>query len=340
MTVVASAPASGTFAAAPATGNVDAYASATRLIASVVVVTVGLDLHVAFGASAALPLAVVLLPLCVPVLRRYPLAMLVGGLAALSVVSGLALAELSSIDHQVNQAKGLQSIGLLSSGIAAIVLLLWARRLMPLHRLVTLYGAGALASAFVDGQLSWKFHLAVPTALVVLGLVERHRPGVAAAAVILVIGVIGVMDDGRSLFAACVLAATLTIWQLRPRSPGRRERRRFPLVLLAGVAGAVYVFTTAMATGGALGQTVQERTTAQTESGSLLSGGRPEWAATRELVKLNPSGYGVGVVPNRTDRTTAKAGLESINVDVDQGRERFMFGDQFGLHSVAADLWV
>jgi hypothetical protein len=118
------------------------------------------------------------------------------------------------------------------------------------------------------------------------------------------------------------------------------ERNWFPAVLLAGIAATVYLFTMAMATSGALGQTVQERTTAQSESGSLISGGRPEWAATRELVKLNPPGYGLGVVPNQTDRITGKAGLESINVEVDDFRERFMFGDQFELHSVAGSLWA
>jgi hypothetical protein len=319
----------------------DAHAQATKLIASAVVVIVGFDFHVAMGASAALPLAVILCPLWIQVLSRYRLATLIGGLAALSVASGLVLAELSSIDHQVSDVQGTQAIGLLMSGIAALVLLLWARTLLPLHRVVLLYGTGALASAFADGDLRWKFSLAMPTALIVLALLERKRVGVIPALAMLGIGILAVADEARSVFGASVLAATLTIWQLRPRSRVGRERRWFPVMLIAGVSVAVYFFTTALATGGALGEAVQQRSTEQIQSqGSLITGGRPEWAATRALLKLNPSGYGVGVVPNWTDRMTGKAGLESINVDVDPFREEYMFGAELELHSVAADLWA
>jgi hypothetical protein len=339
--VTAGAPAVRTLAGGvgmPASG---AHAGAIRLITSAVVVIIGLDLDVAAGASAALPLAVLLVPLWLPVLGRYRLAMLITGLAALSTISGLVLAELSSVDHQVSHVRATQAIGLLGSGIAALALLLWARTELPLHRVVLLYGTGALASAVVDGNYSWKFGLAMPTALIVLALLERRRPGVVPALAILAIGILAVSDGGRVLFGACVLTATLTAWQLRPRSRMAKERRWYPVMLLAGVGIAVYFFTTAMATGGALGETVQRRSTAQIESqGSLITGGRPEWAATRELVKLNPSGYGVGVVPNWTDRMTGKAGLESVNVEVDPFREQYMFGDELELHSVAADLWV
>jgi hypothetical protein len=338
--VTAAVPARPTLAGAVAVVHSDAHAPATRLIASVAVVVVGFDLHVMMGATAALPLAV-LVPLWLPVLRTYPLATLMCGLAALSVVSGLVLADLSSVDHQVSQVRGFQVIGLLASGIAALVLLLWARTELPLNRVVLLYGAGALVGAVVDGDLSWKFNLAMPTALIVLALLDRERPSVVPAVAILVIGILAAADDGRSLFGATVLAATLAVWQLRPRSPVGRERGWFPVILIAGIGLAVYFFTTALVTGGALGETLQQRSTAQIASqGSLITGGRPEWAATRELVKLNPDGYGVGVVPNWTDRMTGKVGLESINVEVDPFREQYMFGNELELHSVAADLWA
>jgi hypothetical protein len=319
----------------------DALRSATSLLASVVAVVIGFDLDIPMGASAALPLAVVLLPLWLPTLRTYRLATLICALAALSVAAGLVLADLSSVDHQVNRVGGVQTIALLASGIAAVVLLLWARREIPLHRVVLLYGVGALASAAVAGDFRWKFVLAEPTALVVLALLAHKRPGPLSAVAMLVIGVLAVLDDGRSIFGASVLAATLTVWQLRPRSSGGRERRWFPVLLLVGVGVAVYMFTSAMATGGALGEQVEERSNAQLGSqGSLISGGRPEWAATRELLLLNPAGYGLGVVPNWTDRMTAKAGLDDIGTEVDPYREQYMFGSQLELHSVAGDLWA
>ena len=75
-------------------------------------------------------------------------------------------------------------------------------------------------------------------------------------------------------------------------------------------------------------------------SGSVIAGGRPEWAATRELLKLEPAGYGAGVVPTWADRIAGETGLAKINVDAGGYADNYMFGDAFELHSVAADLWV
>jgi hypothetical protein len=317
------------------------FTSATIALASVVVFVIGFKIYGPMHVSAALPLAVILLPLWLPVLRRYPLAALICALAALSIAVGFALAQRSSVDHHVSRAGSLEAIALVMSFCAALVLLLWAGTKMPLHRVVLMYGAGALAAAVVAGDFRWKFTLAEPTAMVVLALLERKRTGIVPVLVMLGIGILAVASDGRSLFGASILAATLTVWQLRPRSSTGRERRWFPVMLIAGIGLAVYFFTSALATGGVLGTAVQERTTAQIGSeGSLLTGGRPEWAATRALVKLNPLGYGVGVVPNWTDRMTGKEGLLSIGAQVDPFREQYMFGHQFELHSIAADLWV
>ncbi|HEY7071383.1 MAG TPA: hypothetical protein VH479_14750 [Acidimicrobiales bacterium] len=339
MTVVAKP--GGTSVAATGPAPAETSTPTTALLASLVVVVVGLDVHLPLGTSAALLLAVLLLPLWLPVLPAYRLATLVCALSALCVVSGLVLAELSAVDHAVDRIRGLQSIGLLASGVAALVLILWARTELPLHRVVLLYGAGAVAGALVHGDYRWKFTLAMPVALIVLALLERTRTWVIPVVALLGIGILSVADEGRSLFGASVLVATLATWQHRPRSSGRRVWRWFPLVALAGVAVAVYVFATALATGGELGEAVRETSTRQVRSdGSLITGGRPEWAATRELVRLKPAGYGVGVVPDWTDRMTGKAGLASIGVDVDPFREQYMFGAQLELHSIAADLWA
>jgi hypothetical protein len=322
----------------------DVYAQATRLIASAAVVVVGTDERVGYGATAALPLAIVLLPLWLPALRRRALAALIAGLAALSAVSGVVLSELSSADHVVSGVNRSQAIGLLASGIAAFGLVLWAGSQLPLHRIAMLYGAGALGSAIANGALSWKFDLAVPTTFVVLGALERRRRGVLPAVALLTLGVLGVADEARSYFGVCLLAATLAIWQLRPTRYPRRAtgpHRWFTVALLAGLGIAVYFLTSALATGGTLGGTLQERSTAQiSRTGSLIAGGRPEWAATRELFELNPAGYGAGVVPNWADRMAGKSGLASLNVDAGGYADHYMFGPTFELHSVAADLWV
>jgi hypothetical protein len=322
----------------------DVYAQAARFVASAAVVVVGVDQRVGYGATAALPLAIVLLPLWLPAVRRHALASLITSLAALAAVSGVVLSVLSSADHAVIGADRTQSIGLLGSGIAAFGLLLWAGSQLPLHRIAMLYGAGALASTVASGALSWKYDLAVPTTFVVLGALERRRRGVLPAVAVVALGVIGAADEARSFFGICLLTATLAIWQRRPtRQAGKATvaRRWFSVALLAGFGLAVFFFASALATGGALGATLQERSTAQvSRSGSLIAGGRPEWAATRELFELNPAGYGAGVVPNWADRMAGKTGLASLHVDAGGYADHYMFGRAFELHSVAADLWV
>jgi hypothetical protein len=51
-------------------------------------------------------------------------------------------------------------------------------------------------------------------------------------------------------------------------------------------------------------------------------------------------GYGLGVVPNFTDRQIGKEGLIAVGNTPDPFREQYMFGQQLELHSVASDLWA
>jgi hypothetical protein len=55
---------------------------------------------------------------------------------------------------------------------------------------------------------------------------------------------------------------------------------------------------------------------------------------------MRPLGYGAGVVPSWKDLTAGTAGLAKINVDTGGYANNYMFGGQFRLHSVLADLWV
>jgi hypothetical protein len=321
-----------------------AYARATMLIASTTVVLIGSDLRVAYGATAALAAAVLLFPLWLPVLREHAFATLIAGLAALSAVAGLILSELSSVDHAISATQRLEAIGLLGSGIAAFGLILWARSVMPLYRIAILYGAGALASAVVHGELDWTYNLAVPTTFVVLGVLERRRGGVVPAVAVLTLGIVGIAQEARGYFGVCVLAAVLTLWQLRPRRPDARMRARnrwFRLALVAGLGFASYLLVGSLATGGAPDVADHRSSAARIEAtASSIAGGRPEWAATRELVELSPGGFGVGVVPNWADRIAGESGLASIDVDASGYADDYMFGTTFELHSVTADLWA
>ena len=314
---------------------------ATPVLAMAAVVAVGLDLSLVQGLSSGAVVAFVLAPLCLPALQRYASARLFLVLVALASVWGVVLSELASADHSVDPNNRIRSLALLVSGAAAVVVLLWAREHLPLPRIVALYGAGALLGAIGTGHVSWKYDLAVPTILLALGLIERTPRRWPAVAALLVLGVLGALDEGRSLFGLCLLAALVTAWQIPGRSRDRQSNRWFPALLVAGITVAIYTLATALLTGGYLGSTLEERSTTQIETtGSLIAGGRPEWSATRALLSMRPEGFGVGVIPSWGDYIAGKSGLASINVDTGGYAKHYMFGGQFRLHSVAADLWV
>lgn len=311
------------------------------VLAHVAVVVVGLDLPVVLGTSATLGLGIVLAPVLASVFRRHPIAFTITAVSFIAAFSGIVLSELASIDHAVSQPNRISSLGLLFSGISAILVILWARSRIPLHRIIALYGLGAVVGSVANGELSWKFDLAVPTILLVLGVIESgRRPGWTVIAIV-GLGVLGALDDGRSLFGLCLLAALITLWQLPRAKRTARMNRWLPAVLVAGLGLVVYFLASALLTGGYLGSSIEERSTAQVETtGSLITGGRPEWAATRALVADRPEGFGVGVVPSWSDYIAGKNGLSSINVDTGGYAKYYLFGGQFRLHSVAADLWV
>ena len=317
----------------------DPYERANAQLLQLLVILVGFNLPLRFGMSATVPAVLALAPLWVRPLRRYPLAPLIVVVAVAAVPSGLVLGALSSVDHDVDPTYRAQGIALLLSGVAGLIVILWARQELSIQRVLVLFGVGALASHLLAGQTSWKFDLAVPTTLIVLGLVGRSSRRAAPALALIGLGVLGILDESRAFFGFCLLAATLTAWQMRPRS--HALNRWYPAMLIAGLASATYFLAAALLTGGYLGSELQERSTEQIEtSGSILAGGRPEWAATRELIKLSPAGYGVGVVPAWEDVRAGRAGLSTINVELEPVRERYMFGGQFKLHSITADLWV
>jgi hypothetical protein len=110
----------------------------------------------------------------------------------------------------------------------------------------------------------------------------------------------------------------------------------------AAVVAGGYAVLSRLLVSGLLGSELQQRTAAQiAESGSLLLGGRPEWTASWALMRHQPLGYGLGVVPTSEDLQVAKQGLAVTHVPtVDGYLEHYMLNGGFELHSIIADLWV
>jgi hypothetical protein len=323
------------------TGQVDPFELATTLIAYVAVLVVGFDQKLVRGISGALVLGVVLVPLLWTVPRQYPLARLITVLSLSCVVSGLWLGTVVSADHRIDSYHRIEVIAILLGGLSVMVLVLWGRLRISASTLVVLYGLGGWAGAVYSQEFDWKFNLVTPTAFIVLGVLERFENRLLPAVAIVGVGITGVVAEARSLLGFCLLAATLTIVQLPRRREDGRAHRWFPVVVMVGLGLSIYLVAGSLLTSGYLGTELQQRSEAQVEAtGSLIAGGRPEWAATRELVKMRPLGFGAGVVPDWSDLEAGRSGLTSINIDTGGYVNNYMFGGQFRLHSVASDLWV
>ena len=312
----------------------------TGVLVQLTIVLAGLGTTVANGATMALVIVVMTFPVWVRKISVYPLAHLILAGGAAAAVAGVVLAEFTKIDHVVNGQLQREAIAVLFSGLAIMVIVLWGRLLFPLHRVVGLFGVGALADAFMSPDPSFKFIFAVPVTILVVGVLDHSSKKWLPIAAIVMLGFIGILDEARSFFAFCILAAALSVWQLRP-STGRRANRWFPVILLTGVGIALYSLVASLLTKGFFGPVLAQRSIAQIDAtGSLIAGGRPEWSATWALMQSRPTGFGAGVVPRFEDVMVAKAGLASIGVDTGGYLYNYMFGGKFRLHSVISDLWV
>lgn len=324
-------------------GQLDGLSS---IAAQIGVVFVGVDYYFMMGGSIALLWALVLTPVWFPVLRTYPLSRLIIIATPIALTWGFILAMQATADHRVDTKNMQVFMGVTLTGTAALVLVLWARSFVSVNRVAILFGIGLLIEAGMRGDFTWKFGLALPVTFIVLGIAGSAKNRVVPAVVILALGSFGIVTGARSYFAFCFITAILILWQAIPRRPATPStndtlRRWAPALLMAAVGLVVYFTISALLVGGFFGPNMQQRSKAQVESsGSLISGGRPEWAATRELARDRPHGYGIGVVPTWGDLQAGKAGLASINVDAGGYTKYYMFGGSFELHSVSADFWV
>lgn len=316
-----------------------------RVLAAGSVLLIGLHVSLYYGVTtAALPVAL-LFPVWTAALSRFRGARSLMMLTLLTLLSGALLAELAAAEHRVDAREALASTTLLATGIGAVGVLLWASRVFPTDRIALLYGVGMLIGEIAApgkwGSTPWKHGLAFPMAVIALTVLQRMRSGAASLTVLVALGAVSVVLDYRSFLGFCALTVLLLLWQ-RASPPAENKRNRFaPLLLLGAVGLAVYFLVSNLLVRGYLGASLQQRSIAQIDaSGSLLIGGRPEWSATVQLMRMNPWGYGVGVVPNADDLMAGKQGFANINVDYNNGYiEKYMLGGQFHLHSIIADLW-
>jgi hypothetical protein len=316
---------------------------ARQRTAIVGVLLLGLNVSVSFGLSTGLLAGLALLPVWLPSMRLYRGATLLSLLALLSVASGWVLV-LSSGERDLDLTNGLAVSLQVVTAFSGVGLIVWARRILPLPRIGLLYGIGLLVGVLPDVPGSdnpWKYQFAIPVTVIALALLEqRRRPLWASVLVLAVLGVLAVLNDYRSYLGFSAATVALMLWQARP-DRGRRLGAPLQVLLLGALAYVTYRLVTALLLAGTFGYELQQRSINQVrQAGSLLLGGRPEWQATLQLMKNFPTGFGVGAEPNSGDVTLAKQGLARVGVPTRNGYiDHYMFGGQFKLHSVAADLW-
>ena len=314
-----------------------------RAVSAVAMVLLGANQPLAAGATTATAIVVALLPVWFPTVRRSPGLALLLLLVMVAAPAGLVLA------WQVGPPAGrawdlgiaVAAVLLLLTATGAIGLVVWSRTLLGTRATALLLGAGLLLDGLqtVPGSTNpWKYAISLPLTVLLLAAVGRTSR-ILAPALLAGLAVVGILNESRSYAAFCILTAALLVWQ---GGLGRRGSRTKILVVLGAAGLAAYQLGTELLVEGYLGQVLQERSVEQVRNaGSLIAGGRPEWAATAALFRADPSGVGLGAVPSSLDLRTAKEGLAGVGIDGDNGYvNNYMFGGGFKLHSIVADLWV
>jgi capsular polysaccharide biosynthesis protein len=318
-------------------------AASARWTALVALVLLGLDYPLPQRATTGLVVTVLLLPLWVSALARFRGGRLLALLTGAGLACGLLLTAWSAADHSIDPHELYATSFRLLTALGLVGVLLWSRSLLPLPWVGIAYGAGRLVMGVLlsPGTINpYKFELSIPLTILLLSLAALSRRMLVSVGALLVLAALDILNDGRSSFGFCVIAAVLVLWQAR--RPAARRRRVWSTVgLLGGIGvGAYYAFTELLLAG-ALGSQVQARTALQiSRSGSLLLGGRPEWTATWALMHARPFGFGLGTVPAPADVAVATQGLAITHIPyIGDYLTNYLLAGRVELHSIVADLW-
>lgn len=296
------------------------------------------------GVSLSLLTAVALLPVWWPAMKQFRFVRPLLGLAVVAAVWGAVLTSTETM-RPTSASLLLEQTFTLLSLAGGIGTLLWARTQLGIGGTAVAFGLGALANVALTGGNSanlWKYSLAVPVIIIVLGLTSTSTRRWLDLLALAVLAGICLVSDSRSMTSFLLLSGVIVLWQsFMP--PGRRRPRPLQTLLMLGVLSlGAFSLLQALILDGALGDAAQQRTQAQIDtSGSLIAGGRPELGAATALISHRPQGFGSGVLPTSQDVWIAKTGMSGLNYDPNNGYvEGYMFGGQYEVHSVLGDMWL
>lgn len=296
------------------------------------------------GITICLVAAIVLAPVWIGTLREYRGARALLLLAIAATAYG-ALVTLHDPKRPWDASLIVAQSSELMSLVGGAGLLLWARSSIGLSWTIAAFGGGALlnlALAGVNPANPWKFSLAVPIALIMLGLCMRSRSRALPIVLLGILAAASALADSRSMTSFLLLAAAALLWQASAPRVTERPHPWLTILWIVAAGVAAYSLLQAIILEGALGVAAAQRSQEQIDSsGSLLLGGRPELGAATALIAEQPLGYGSGTLPVSSDVWLAKTGMAQLGYDPNNGYvERYMFGGQYEVHSVIGDLWV
>ncbi|WP_369257934.1 hypothetical protein [Geodermatophilus amargosae] len=317
-----------------------------QVVAALGVAMVGFTRPLPMGLMAGMLAAVALLPLWLPVVRRTRGLLVLLVLTGVGLLSGVLLALGHAGDHGFVLNEAAVRVCTVLATVGGVGVLVWARGLLPVPVLGTVFGLAMLATELLGEGADnvWKFQLSSPLTVVALSLAVAWGRPVLTVAVLAVLGLLDVANDARSAFGFCVVAAALVLWQRRPlrEGPVRPGRRWLAVPVLGALGASGYWLLTQLMLAGALGADIQQRTAVQiAQTGSLILGGRPEWAATWALAQVHPFGFGLGTVPNSQDVLVGEAGIAVTGIPTaGDYLVHYLLDGGVELHSIVADLWA
>lgn len=316
----------------------------TAIIAAVGAAAAAMRYQFGPGLSLCLVVAISLAPVWLGVLKQYRGARLLIALAVAAAVWGAVLT-VADQDRPSSTSLLISSTSQLLSLVGGAGLLLWSRTVLGIPWTVVAFGAGALGNVALTGGNPanlWKYSLAVPVALIVLGLSMLTGSRVAPIIALVVFAGISAVSDSRSMTSFMLMAVAALIWQASAPTAGSRPRPWQTLLWLSAAALGASMLLQALILEGVLGEAAAQRSQAQIDrSGSLITGGRPELGAALALIHARPLGYGSGTVPVSSDVWIAKTGMHELGYNPNNGYvDVFMFGGHYEVHSVTGDLWV
>ena len=296
------------------------------------------------GVSLSLLTAVALIPVWWPAMKEFRFIRPLLALAAVAAVWGVVLTIFEGTRPTSTSLMLEQTFTLLSLA-GGVGVLIWARTLLGIGGTAVAFGVGALANVALTGGNSanlWKYSLAVPVIIIVLGLASTSRRRWLDVVSLGALAAVCLASDSRSMTSFLLLSGVIVLWQIFMPPGQRRPRPVQTLVLLAVLSLGAFSMLQALILEGALGDAAQQRTQAQIDtSGSLIAGGRPELGAATALISHRPQGFGSGVLPTSQDVWIAKTGMSGLNYDPNNGYvEGYMFGRQYEVHSVLGDMWL